>query len=97
MTILSIYPFAENKPFPDSRGKISFCGRRAASGIFLLGGLTSGLVGGFTTYSSFNYETLELFQENSWFLGLANLGATVLGCLAAGPLGVFCGRLLVGR
>lgn len=58
--------------------------------------LTTGLMGGFTTYSSFNYETLQLFQENAWFLGLVNVGATVLGCLLAGALGIFCGRLLAG-
>lgn len=58
--------------------------------------LTTGLMGGFTTYSSFNYETLQLFQENAWFLGLVNVGVTVLGCLLAGALGIFCGRLLAG-
>ena len=45
--------------------------------------LTTGVMGGFTTYSTFNYETLRYFQESSWLLGFANLGATVLACLAA--------------
>ena len=58
--------------------------------------LTAGVMGGFTTYSSFNYETLQLFQENAWGLGLVNLGVTVLGCLTAGVLGLSCGRLLAG-
>ena len=58
--------------------------------------LVTGVLGGFTTYSSFNYETLNLLQEGSWALGLGNLAATVLGCLAAGALGLLTARLLVG-
>lgn len=57
--------------------------------------LTTGVMGGFTTYSTFNYETLQLFQEGAWLLGLANLGITVVACLAAGVLGLVVGRLLV--
>lgn len=58
--------------------------------------LTTGVLGGFTTYSSFNYETLALFEQRSWLLGFANLGGTVLGCLAAGVLGLVAARSLVG-
>jgi CrcB protein len=58
--------------------------------------LTTGLMGGFTTYSTFNYETLQYFQQNDWLLGFANLAATVVICLAAGGLGVVAGRLLTG-
>lgn len=58
--------------------------------------LTTGVMGGFTTYSTFNYETLRLVQEGSWLLGAANLGITVASCLAAGLLGVFAGRFLAG-
>jgi CrcB protein len=58
--------------------------------------LTTGLMGGFTTYSAFNYETLQLVQEGSWPLAAANLGITVVSCLVAGALGVFTGRALVG-
>jgi len=58
--------------------------------------LTTGVMGGFTTYSAFNYETLQLVQEGSWPLAAANLGITVVSCLAAGLLGVFAGRVLAG-
>jgi fluoride exporter len=58
--------------------------------------LTTGVMGGFTTYSTFNYETLQLFQEGAWLLGLANLGITVIACLAAGVIGLVFGRWLVG-
>jgi CrcB protein len=58
--------------------------------------LTTGVMGGFTTYSTFNYETLQFLQEGSWLFGCMNLGITVVACLAAGLLGVALGRLLVG-
>jgi CrcB protein len=58
--------------------------------------LATGVMGGFTTYSTFNYETLQLFQEGAWLLGLANLGVTVAACLAAGVLGLWLGRVLGG-
>ena len=58
--------------------------------------LTTGIMGGFTTYSTFNYETLRAFQEGNSWVGFLNLGATVLGCLTAGILGTWSGRLLAG-
>jgi CrcB protein len=57
--------------------------------------LAVGVLGGFTTYSSFNYETLRLVQGDSPALALANVGATLLGCWTAGVLGLWSGRLLV--
>ncbi|MFL6193460.1 MAG: fluoride efflux transporter CrcB [Thermoanaerobaculia bacterium] len=58
--------------------------------------LTTGLMGGFTTYSTFNYETLQYLQQSDWLPAAANVAATVAGCLLAGTLGVFTGRLLAG-
>ena len=58
--------------------------------------LTTGLMGGFTTYSTFNYETLQYLQQDEWLLAAANLGVTVVCCLVAGSLGLLAGRLLAG-
>ena len=58
--------------------------------------LTVGVMGGFTTYSSFNYETLSYVQRGAWLLGLLYVAATVLGCFAAGVLGIVAGRALAG-
>jgi CrcB protein len=58
--------------------------------------LSTGVIGGFTTYSTFNYETLRLFEENAWRLGAASIALTLVSCLLAGGLGVLAGRLLVG-
>jgi CrcB protein len=54
--------------------------------------LTSGVLGGFTTYSSFNYETVRYLQDGAWLYGFLNITATVLGCLAAGFAGLAAGR-----
>ena len=57
--------------------------------------LATGVLGGFTTYSTFNYETLTFASQGEWLLAAANLAATLLGCLLAGVLGVVGGRALV--
>ena len=55
--------------------------------------LTTGVMGGFTTYSSFNYETTRFLQQGLVGLALLNVGLTLLGCFAAGALGLLAGRL----
>lgn len=59
--------------------------------------LSIGLMGGFTTYSTFNYETLEYFHEGAWLLGAANAGVTLVGCLLAGSFGLGVARAIVGH
>ena len=58
--------------------------------------LTTGVMGGLTTYSAFNYETLQLANDGDWPLAIGNIAATVLACLVAGILGLATGRALVG-
>jgi CrcB protein len=55
--------------------------------------LTTGIMGGFTTYSSFNYETLHLLEEGMVGRALLNMGLTVVACLASGALGLALARL----
>ncbi|MGK3964134.1 fluoride efflux transporter CrcB [Sorangium sp. So ce118] len=57
--------------------------------------LSTGVMGGFTTYSSFNYETIKLFEEGAWWVGVLNVVVTVAGCLIAGVLGMAVARRLV--
>jgi CrcB protein len=59
--------------------------------------LTTGVMGGFTTYSTFNYETTGYFREGAWMIGMLNVGFTVAGCLAAGLAGLMLARVMFGR
>lgn len=58
--------------------------------------LTTGFLGGFTTYSSFNYETVKLAQDGAFSLVALYVGVMLAGCLAAGFAGIWIGRLAVG-
>ncbi len=58
--------------------------------------LTTGVMGGFTTYSTFNYETIRYVQDGSWELALANVSLTVAACIAAGFAGIAAGRWIFG-
>jgi CrcB protein len=54
--------------------------------------LTTGFLGGLTTYSSFNYETTALVTGGHAVRGLVNIGVTLIGCLVAGYLGLVLAR-----
>lgn len=54
--------------------------------------LAIGLLGGFTTYSSFNQETLQLFARSGPLAATGYVLAMVATCLAAGGLGAWIGR-----
>ena len=58
--------------------------------------LATGVMGGFTTYSAFSYETLKYLQEGAWWIGILNVLVTVFGCLAACLFGWVSARWLVG-
>jgi CrcB protein len=60
-------------------------------------GLTVGVLGGFTTYSSFNYETSRLLLEGSPATAGLNLLITTVGGLVAGWLGLLCARQIIGH
>jgi len=55
--------------------------------------LTIGILGGFTTFSSFSYETMALLRDGSYGLGLINVASSVAVCLGATWLGVIIGKL----
>lgn len=56
--------------------------------------LGAGVMGGFTTYSSFNYETIPLAVQGSWGAAVFNVVATLAGCLLFGIAGLVVGRAL---
>lgn len=42
-----------------------------------------GICGGYTTFSSFSLQTLNLMNDGEWFRAGANIGLSVLCCLVA--------------
>ena len=59
-------------------------------------GLTVGVLGGFTTYSAFSYETLYLIQTGAWARAAVNVLVTTAGCIALCGVGMAAGRALRG-
>ncbi len=58
--------------------------------------LTTGVMGGFTTYSTFSYETLIYLQDRAFGIALLNVLVTVIGCLVASFLGWMGARWILG-
>jgi len=56
--------------------------------------LVTGVLGGFTTYSSFNEETLLFARSGTWGTAILNLAATVIVCLVAGVAGAAVARMV---
>jgi len=56
----------------------------------------TGLLGAFTTFSTFSYETWHLFQKGSALPALLNMGLHVLFGLAAVWVGSSLARLWIG-
>jgi CrcB protein len=54
--------------------------------------LVTGVLGGFTTYSAFNQETLELMRNGAWGSAVTNVVITLAACLAAGALALWLAR-----
>jgi len=53
--------------------------------------LMIGVLGGFTTFSAFSLQTLELAREGRWALAGANVGLSVVLSLVGVWLGHLCG------
>jgi len=66
---------------PDSRYMVGSLARQ-----FVM----TGFCGGFTTFSSFSLQTLNLVNDGEWFRAGANIGGSVAACLVA----VWAGHLL---
>ncbi len=57
-------------------------------------GLAIGFLGGFTTFSTFSYETFRLLEDGSFFVAAVNVLASVFICLVFTWLGIHTARLL---
>ena len=54
--------------------------------------VTTGVLGGFTTYSAFNYDLTAFLSSGDWLRGISYLTATIVGGLLAGLAGLYLGR-----
>lgn len=57
-------------------------------------GLTTGVLGGFTTFSAFSLETMLLWRDGAVSTAFANVAANVILSLAACALGLWLGSRL---
>jgi CrcB protein len=57
--------------------------------------LMIGVLGGFTTFSSFSIQTINLFEKGMWLYGIANIVISVTACLVLAAIGLKIGGRLV--
>jgi fluoride exporter len=60
-------------------------------------GLIVGVLGGFTTFSSFSLDTFHFLLQGEFFSAISNVFISVAFCLLATALGVWCINFLMMR
>jgi CrcB protein len=58
--------------------------------------LTTGMMGGLSTFSTFSLETVTLFEKNSYFLAAGNILLNLVLCFAAVLIGCALARQMSG-
>ena len=65
---------------------------RLSDNAVLRAGVLIGVLGGFTTFSSFSIETLNLIEQGAWLKAVMNMTGSLLLCVGATWVGVILGR-----
>ena len=68
--------------------------QRFHSSELLRGFLIIGLLGGFTTFSAFSFETLHLLESGFWGKAFLNIISSIFFCIASAFAGIEFGRWL---
>ena len=55
-----------------------------------------GFLGGFTTFSSFSFDTVQMLEHGAWVKGITYILLSLVLCLLATFLGLILGRALHG-
>jgi CrcB protein len=56
--------------------------------------LGTGVLGGFTTFSTLSYESIALMQDGLWVAGFGNMFGSAIAGLLAAWLGLIVGRVM---
>ena len=56
--------------------------------------LTIGILGGFTTFSTFSFETIRMVEDTQFQHAVVNIGTTVAASLSATYIGTQLGRIV---
>jgi fluoride exporter len=56
--------------------------------------LTIGILGGFTTFSTFSFETVALMRDGEVLFAAANIVVSILTCIGGTAIGMYVGRLI---
>ena len=57
--------------------------------------LIMGLLGGFTTFSTFSLEVVHLLDGQAWVQAIGYMSASLVGCVLAATAGLYGARLLL--
>lgn len=68
--------------------------RAGSMGFQLRSFLLIGFLGGYTTFSSFSIETVNLFESGAWLSAILNILLSITICIGLAWVGVFGGRQL---
>ncbi len=57
--------------------------------------LATGILGGFTTFSTFSLETINLYQNGNTFLAILNIVLSIVFCLGGVVLGKILAKVII--